>query len=387
VDPNADRGMRRLLVPVLLALALATAACSGGLDADLPALSPTATEPTAETSAAPPASIAPFDPNQDRVVQVVERVLPAVVSVVTDALVDAGGAIEPSRGTGTGFVVRADGVIVTNCHVVEGARRITVIVPARDGEESPARHDARVIGHDCEHDLAVLKVDAQGLPTLPIGGSDRLRLGQSVVALGYALRLEGGPTVTSGIVSALDRVIEVEDPNFGVRTYTDVIQTDAAINPGNSGGPLVDLAGRVVGINSAGVGAQAAENIGFAIAIDSAKPAIDRAIADPEAPVAYLGVFTQDVTLDLAFQLDLPVEEGAYIVDVSPGGPAETAGIEAGGVIVGFDGQEVTGQDQLGELIHAHRPGEEVEVEVVAPDGDRLSITVELGLNPGPILE
>jgi S1-C subfamily serine protease len=318
---------------------------------------------------------------------VVERVLPAVVSVITDALVDAGGAIEPSRGSGTGFVVRADGVIVTNCHVVEGARRITVIVPARDDDQGPARHDARVIGHDCEHDLAVLKVEAQGLPTLVLGASDRLRLGQSVVALGYALRLEGGPTVTTGIVSALDRVIEVEDPNFGVRTYTDVIQTDAAINPGNSGGPLVDLSGRVVGINSAGVGAQAAENIGFAIAIDSARPAVDRAIADPEAPVAYLGVFTQDVTADLVFQLDLPVDEGAYIVDVSPDGPAEAAGIEAGGVIVSFDGEDVTGQDQLGELIHAHRPSDEVEVVVVNAGGDRETFTVELGLNPGPILD
>jgi serine protease Do len=385
VDRPTDRRMRRLLVPILLAGL--TAACAGRLDAQLPTLSPSAIEPTPEISAAPPATIAPFDPDQDRVVQVVERVLPAVVSVITDALVDAGGAIEPSRGSGTGFVVRADGVIVTNCHVVEAARRITVIVPARDGDQDPARHDARVIGHDCEHDLAVLKVEAQGLPTLVLGASDRLRLGQSVVALGYALRLEGGPTVTTGIVSALDRVIEVEDPNFGVRTYTDVIQTDAAINPGNSGGPLVDLAGRVVGINSAGVGAQAAENIGFAIAIDSAKPAVDRAIADPEAPVAYLGVFTQDVTGDLVFQLDLAVDEGAYIVDVSPDGPAEEAGIEAGGVIVSFGGEDVTGQDQLGELIHAHQPGDEVEVVVVAADGDRETFTVELGLNPGPILD
>jgi serine protease Do len=386
VDRPTDRHMRRFLVPVLLA-GLTTAACAGRLDAQLPTLSPSASQPTPETSSAPPATIAPFDPDQDRVVQVVERVLPAVVSVITDALVDAGGAIEPSRGSGTGFVVRADGVIVTNCHVVEGARRITVIVPARDDDQGPARHSARVIGHDCEHDLAVLKVEAQGLPTLVLGASDRLRLGQSVVALGYALRLEGGPTVTTGIVSALDRVIEVEDPNFGVRTYTDVIQTDAAINPGNSGGPLVDLAGRVVGINSAGVGAQAAENIGFAIAIDSAKPAVDRAIADPEAPVAYLGVFTQDVTADLVFQLDLAVDEGAYIVDVSPDGPAEEAGIEAGGVIVSFDGEDVTGQDQLGELIHAHQPGDEVEVVVVASDGDRETFTVELGLNPGPILD
>jgi S1-C subfamily serine protease len=232
----------------------------------------------------------------------------------------------------------------------------------------------------------VIKVDATGLPTVSLGKSSELRLGEQVIALGYPLRLEGGPSVTSGIVSALDRTISVDDPNFGTREYTDIIQTDAAINPGNSGGPLVNLDGNVVGINSAGVTADAAENIGFAISIDSALSTIRHAIEDPAAPVAYLGVVSDDVTASLVLQLDLPVERGAYIIDVSPDGPAEGAGVEAGDVIVRFDGDEVTGQEQLGELIRDHQPGDEVEVVVVKPSGSTEAYIVELGLNPGPVL-
>ena len=141
-------------------------------------------------------------------------------------------------------------------------------MPAPDGRTL----DATVITTDQPHDLAVIRVDATGLPTVAIGNSNDLQLGQQVVALGYALALKGGPTVTSGIVSSLDRTIQVQDPNTpsGSRTYDDVLQTDAAINPGNSGGPLIDLSGHVVGIDSAG--SSQAENIGFAIAIDAAKP-------------------------------------------------------------------------------------------------------------------
>ena len=155
---------------------------------------------------------------------------------------------------------------------MEGGSRLTVFLSDEDRTE----YEARLIGADCLNDLAVLDIDEQGLPTVPLGDSEGLRLGQRVVALGYALGLEGGPTVTTGIVSSLDRTIEAQDPNCRacetnaqgarVRTYPSVIQTDAAINPGNSGGPLVDMAGNVVGINSAGN--DQAENIGFAIKID-----------------------------------------------------------------------------------------------------------------------
>src|SRR5512132_2302254 len=229
------------------------------------------------------------------VAAVVREALPAVVNVTTDVFQPGPfGNVQQGKGVGTGFIVRQDGIIVTNCHVVEGGSKITVSTSA----QTPKQYDARVIGGDCQHDLAVLKIDATGLPTVPLGNSGSLVLGQRVVAIGYALALEGGPTVTAGIVSSLDRTIQAQDPGCdvcanGSRTYSDVIQTDAAINHGNSGGPLLNLAGQVVGINSAG--SDNAQNIGFAIAIDSAKDTIQQAIADPAAPAAYLGVSTQTV--------------------------------------------------------------------------------------------
>jgi S1-C subfamily serine protease len=145
-------------------------------------------------------------PTNEPVAVVAAEALPAVVNVTTD-MVSASG--QTDQGVGTGFVVRADGIVVTNCHVVEGATKITVFTSAKN----PDRYDARVIGGDCEHDLAVLKIDGRNLPTLPLGNSSDLVLGQSVVAIGYALALEGGPTVTTGIVSSLDRTVQVQDPN------------------------------------------------------------------------------------------------------------------------------------------------------------------------------
>ena len=205
-----------------------------------------------------------------------------------------------------------------------------MITPEPDAQ----RYQARVSAGTRRRTWPSSSIDAQGLPTIPIGDSADLKLGQQVVAIGYALALEGGPTVTQGIVSALNQSIDANDPNCqvcpeGVRTYSNVIQTDAAINPGNSGGPLLNLAGEVVGINSAGAGA--AENIGFAIAIDAAKPTIESAAENPSQPVAYLGVVTQDVTEGLSFQFALPVTQGAYVVDLAPRGPAESAGVEVRG--------------------------------------------------------
>lgn len=339
--------------------------------------------------AAPSASAVPLvDRGREPYAAVAERVLPSVVNVTTNVYrASPTGQPEQGRGVGTGFVVRPDGVIVTNCHVVQGASRITVST----SEQEPSRYAARVIGGDCEHDLAVLKVDAEGLPTVPLGSSADLRLGQQVVAIGYALALEGGPSVTSGIVSSLDRTIEVPDPECSVcpearsgipvRTYADVVQTDAAINHGNSGGPLVDMGGRVVGINSAG--SDNAENIGFAIAIDSAKPAIEQAIAHPLQATAYLGVTTRDVTSDLAFQLGLSADSGAYVLATLAGGPAD-AGIREGDVIVEVDGHAIEDAASLARVLDGLRPGDEVEVRVVGSDDADRSVTVRLGTRPLP---
>ena len=315
---------------------------------------------------------------------VAQRVLPSVVNVTTDVYqASPAGVPEEGRGVGTGFVVGSDGVIVTNCHVVQGASRISVFT----SEEEPTRFNARVIGGDCEHDLAVLKVDATDLPTLSLGSSEDLRLGQQVVAIGYALALEGGPSVTAGIVSSLDRTIEVQDPQCtvcpnGIRTYSDIVQTDAAINHGNSGGPLVDMSGRVVGINSAGT--DSAENIGFAIAIDSAKGTIRQAISDPLKATAYLGVSTRDVTSDLAFQLGLGVQHGALVLAALTDGPAADAGIQEGDVIVDVDGEPIQAATDLGRVLDALRPGQEVEVGVVGTDGTERTESVRLGTKPLP---
>lgn len=360
--------MRRLAMGALATLILASVSCSGdGVDIALPISGPISPLP-------------PVDLSKEPVVQVVERVQPAVVNITTnlatsESLIGGGR----NRGTGTGFIVDQSGAIVTNFHVVEGGLSIRVVMA--DGR----RFDARVIGGDPEADLAVLDVDAEGLPTIPLGNSDELRLGEPVVALGFALALEGGPSVTSGIISALGRTITAGDSAGASRTYEDLIQTDAAINPGNSGGPLVDLAGRVVGINTAGVQAGSAENIGFAIAVDRARDVILDAIRNPAAPVAYVGVSTQTVDATIALQLNLPVEQGALVVDVAPGGPADEAGIVPGDVIVRIGETETSGDELVREAIVQHRPGDRIEVTVVRSDGSTETVSVTLGVRPLPV--
>jgi serine protease Do len=372
--------VKRLTLAAVLAAALllAGSGCSRGPTPWLEAGEPSPAAPAAPVSPLPPVPV-----GGSRIVEVVERVSPAVVNVTSNlATEESLGGTGRQAGEGTGFVVQGEGVVVTNFHVVEGGLNIRVITA--DGE----RLEARVIGGDPNADLAVLKVEPQDeLPTVALGNSEALRLGEPVVALGFALGLEGGPSVTSGIVSAMDRTITARDPNFseGERTYEDLIQTDAAINPGNSGGPLVDLSGRVVGINTAGVGAAAAENIGFAIAIDRARPVIEDAIANPEDPVAYMGVSTQDVDEVVAAQFGLPVDSGALVVDVAPGGPADQAGIDPGDVIVGIGGQDVATSADIRELVTERDPGEEVEIQVVGADGAAAGIEVTLGSRPLPI--
>jgi S1-C subfamily serine protease len=348
--------------PILLGLAALTlTGCSAKLS------------PAGTGSPPPVTPVSPLPPVEPSTVeQVVDRVLPAVVNVRSDIG-------EPGRTPeGTGFVIRPDGVVVTNYHVVEGAIEIEVVM--NDGQ----RLDARAIGGDFAADLAVLKVDAEGMPSVPLGDSDQLSLGQDVVALGFALGLEGGPSVTTGIVSGLGRTIDAGGQGVDPRTYEDVIQTDAAINPGNSGGPLVDLRGRVVGINTAGVGAGAAENIGFAIAINRARPVIEHAIEDPEGPAPLLGVSTQSVTLTLVAQFGLTVDSGVLVRAVPQGGPADEAGIEVGDVIVAVAGDEVIDNDSLQERLLDHDPRERVVVTVVR-GSETLTVEVTLGVRPLPI--
>jgi serine protease Do len=372
-----------LLALLTAVLAVLAASCSGssaagGADSSSPSV-----------SAGPPSVGVATPGAEEPIVAVVKAALPAVVNVTTDQFQpDPFGGARQGRGVGTGFIVRSDGIVVTNCHVVEGASSITVFL---NGEAAPqGRHlSARVIGSDCLHDLAVLKVDATGLPTVPLGRSSLLQLGQRVVAIGYALDLTGGPTVTTGIVSSLDRTIKAQDPGCdpqtcrgGARTYAGVIQTDAAINPGNSGGPLLDLQGQVVGIDTAG--SQSAENIGFAIPIDDAKTTVLSAEQHPLAPAAYLGVITQTVTSDIALRFGLAVNHGAYVVATPPGGPAAKAGVRQGDVIVSLNGTTVGSADDVGNALGSLRPGDRVSVRIVTSSGAMRTLTVTLGTRPLP---
>jgi S1-C subfamily serine protease len=323
----------------------------------------------------------PIAAGKEPVAAVVDRVLPAVVNVTTDVYQADGSS---GQGVGTGFIVREDGVIVTNCHVVEGGSRLTVFLSDEDRTE----YEARLIGADCLNDLAVLDIDEEGLPTVPLGDSGGLRLGQRVVALGYALGLEGGPTVTTGIVSSLDRTIEAQDPNCqvcenGVRSYPSVIQTDAAINPGNSGGPLVDMRGHVVGINSAGN--NNAENIGFAIKIDFVRDTIESSIEEPLAATGYLGVSTTAITSDLRFQHSLEVDRGAFVVGTLADGPADEVGIDQGDVIVGMDGRPIDSPDDLGTALDGLEPGDRVSVELIEEGGRPRTVEIELAARPLPV--
>jgi serine protease Do len=263
--------VRLLSVAATAMLTLTACAASTGVS---PSPAGTSSAPAVHAYTSSPTT---YDPGDEPIVQVVQAVTPAVVTVTSAVRTSSFFGTPTGTAVGTGFIVRSDGVILTNNHVIENATKITVTLA--EGTDL----SARVLATDPEHDLAVLKVDRTGLPAVTLGDSSTVEVGERVVAIGYALDLQGGPTVTSGILSSLTRTIQVQDASGAagqpsVKTYTDVLQTDAALNAGNSGGPLVTLDGEVIGVNAAG-NAQA-ENIGFAIAIDAAKPLIRRAVGE-----------------------------------------------------------------------------------------------------------
>ena len=260
--------VRARSLSLLAAVVLALSACAG-LTSSVQS-SRSSPSPLAAVLATP-STLTSYDVNADPIVQVVKDVTPAVVTVTSETRSTAffGGSVA-SKVVGTGFVVRSDGVILTNEHVVGDAADITITLP--DGRTL----DAWELASDQSRDLAVLKIDAEDLATVTLGDSSGLAVGEQVLAIGFALDLSGGPTVTSGIISSLQRTIQAQDPTGATRTYQDALQTDAALNAGNSGGPLVTLDGKVIGINAAG--SSQAENIGFAVAIDAAKPLIEQAV-------------------------------------------------------------------------------------------------------------
>ena len=408
----------RFALTALLAagLALAVAACDGsaaptaasGLGAtptalaQLLAATPTVTKAPPDITREPTPSPTANEVSQRTqltIPDLVEHVRPSVVHIVTEvATPDASGRPMPDEGVGTGFIISAEGHIVTNNHVVEGADRVVVTYPISAaaatvtaesgsqptpiwGRRRPHRAvDAEVVGRDPQTDLAVLRIDVDGLTPLPLGTSADLRAGETVVAIGHALDLPGGPTVTAGVVSALGRVLTGIGPQR--LTLSDLIQTDASINPGNSGGPLLNLYGEVVGVNSAGAGA--AEGIGFAIAIDNAKLVIDALIQDGVVSRGFMGIRSATITPAIARQFDLPVNQGLYIQAITVGEGAERAGLEAGDIIVGVNDDPVGDIGELGRILAKYGPDSSVTVWYLRTDaGDEPQRTeVMLGVRP-----
>jgi serine protease Do len=288
---------------------------------------------------------------------------------------------EPSdqpNGTGSGFIISSDGYVLTNNHVVDGALKIEVLV-TRDGETKP--YEAKVIGTDPPTDVALLKIEATGLPQATIGDSDKLRVGDVVLAAGAPLELDH--SVSQGIVSAVGR------DNLGIigrrvgRSYENFIQTDAAINMGNSGGPLSDALGRIIGINTAIFAGNGGLNggIGFAIPISQALTVVEDLLDDGKVQRGFLGVMPVDVDKETAKVLGFPEPSGAVVTRVTPDSPAEKAGVEVGDVVVSAAGQKVDSGAKLRLVIGTQKPGVTVPL-VVYRGKDKMTISVKLEALP-----
>ena len=315
------------------------------------------------------------DPLRSPLADVIERVLPSVVNVRVRGAVSDPFTGERSAGEGSGVVIGEEGVILTNYHVVADALEVRVVFT--DDREPVS---GQVVGIAPDKDLAVIRVDADDLEPLTVGSSERLRLGDTVAAIGFPLRLGETPTVTQGIVSGIDRSVQVPSELGEVHQLEPLLQTDAAINPGNSGGALIDRSGRLVGINTAAAQASAAENVGFAIAIDDALPVVDRILAE-SGQRAGLGVSIQPLTPDIAVDLGIDESLRGVVIAGLFAGPAEEAGLEPGDVIVELDGRSVTSPDDVGQVLEEFAPGDRIEVGVVSPQGRR-EVSVELGFLP-----
>ena len=269
---------------------------------------------------------------------------------------------EVEHGLGSGVIVTKDGYILTNNHVVDGAKEVKVTL--KDGRD----FTAKVVGRDPKSDIAVVKIDAKDLPVVPMADSDKVEVGDVVLAVGNPFGV--GQTVTKGIVSATDR------GNMGIEDYEDFIQTDAAINPGNSGGALVDIDGRLIGVNTAILShSGGSQGVGFAIPSNLARTVMESLIKTGHVTRGYLGVMIQSVTPDLANEFDLKQAHGALIGDVLPDGPAAKAGFKPGDVVLEFDGKKVKDSRHLQLQVAATKPGSKVPVEILR-DGDRKTLDV-----------
>ena len=292
---------------------------------------------------------------EQNLIRVARQVSPAVVTV------------RQRGGLGSGVIIRSDGVIVTNAHVVGNARQVEVSLA--DGR----RLSGQVLGRDPSVDIAVVRIDASGLPVAPLADSDRLQVGQAAIAIGNPLGLER--TVTSGVVSAVNR----SPRGFGL---DGLIQTDAAINQGNSGGPLLDSRGRVMGINTAVLASNAgATGLGFAVPINLASDVVGQVLTTGRVRRAYLGIESLDIEPELAVQFRLPVREGIVIRAVGRGTPAAQAGLREGDIIVHIDDTQIRQAGDLRRILRARGPGSTIRIHVLRPSG---AVTLSANLIEAP---
>jgi serine protease Do len=298
---------------------------------------------------------------EQNVVRIARQVSPAVVSVSQN-----------EGGSGSGVLVRPDGVILTNAHVVGMSR--TVRVGLADGR----RVEGRVIGRDPSLDVAVVRIDVPNAPVAPIGDSDRLEVGQTAIAIGNPLGLER--TVTTGVISAVNR-----SPR-GI-SLDGLIQTDAAISPGNSGGPLLDSRGRVVGINTAVLSARGAQGLGFAVPINLAQNVAEQILTTGRVVRSFLGVEWRDVEPEMAEQFRLSVREGIVVAAVRPDTPADRAGIERGDIIIRIDDTPIKQGGDLRRVLRDRRPGDNVRITVVRTGNGTRTLTARLTEAEPPVGE
>ena len=346
----------------------------------VPTPTPTLTPPPSPT---PVAALNGGDASADEVsltngveelytVEVVKILKPSIVQVVTDILaMGFSNQPAPSKGVGTGIILDEQGNILTNNHVIDGAQSIAVTLS--NGDSFPAE----LIGGDFSTDLAIIRIQADGLSPAQLGLSSKLQVGQDVIAIGHALGLEGGPTVSKGVVSALGRSIDTDAQT----TIVDLIQTDASINPGNSGGALVNSSAEVVGINTAII--QGSQGIGFAINIDDAKVVVAQLIEIGYVDRGFLGITPVNVTAGLADRMELSISEGVLVARVIPGTAADEAGLSEGDVIVQLGDEPISNNGELGKFLIAHPPGETVEL-VYFRRGTKISTEITLRQRPQP---
>ncbi|MBI3450669.1 MAG: DegQ family serine endoprotease [Acidobacteria bacterium] len=383
----------------VLLVATTGAFVAGRAAAARPGPSPAPDHPAAAAPASPGPDLPPSEPEPALSLPdfrgVAKKVVPAVVTVRSQKTVRVDPRSSPGgdeffeqffggrqrapreeryvqRGLGSGVVVSGDGYIITNNHVVEGVDKVEVVLA--DGRTV----GARVLGTDPPTDIAVIKIDGSSLLTVPFGDSDRLEVGEWVLAVGNPFSERLGHTVTAGIVSAKGR------SNLRLADYEDFIQTDAAINPGNSGGALVNTRGQLVGINSAIVtGSGGSQGIGFAIPINMARNVMDQLIKNGKVVRGWVGMTIQDLTPELAEGLGLPGKEGALVSAVQPGAPAAEAGLKRGDAITAVDAQGVKNNSDLRNRVAATAPGTKVRLGAYR-DGEARTFTVTLGELPAP---